>query len=77
LLSWAILAIVDVWLDRWGITFIFGGVTCLFGAVILTAGTAPSVPEQKESRGIGLLLLILGTLLALMEAYDRFVVLHR
>lgn len=74
LLGWSFLAIGDVWFDRWAVNFIFGSVTCLLGAVILTAGTVSTGNERKESRGAGLMLLILGAFLTLMEAYDRFVI---
>jgi hypothetical protein len=74
LLGWSFLAIADVWFDRWSVNFIFGSFSCLLGAVILTAGSVSSGAERKESRSAGLLLLILGTFLALMEAYDRFII---
>jgi hypothetical protein len=74
LLGWSFLAIADVWFDRWSVNFIFGCITCLLGAVILTAGSVSTGVERKESRGAGLLLLILGTFLSLMEAYDRYII---
>jgi len=68
---------VAVWLDRWVISFIFGGVTCLLGAGILTAGVASTGPEKKESRIVGLLFIIAGVFLTLLEAYDRFITGYR
>ena len=73
----AILGIANVWVDRWPLSFIFGGVTCLLGAAILIAGAASTGPQRKESRAVGFLLLIAGTFLPLLEAYDRFVIRYR
>jgi hypothetical protein len=74
LFGWSFLAIADVWFDRWSVKFIFGSMTCLLGAVTLTAGSVSTGAERKESRNAGLLLLILGAFLSLMEAYDRFII---
>jgi hypothetical protein len=76
-LCWAILVIVDVWLDRWIVSLIFGGVTCLLGAGILTGGATSAGQERKESRIIGLIFLIIGAIVTLLEASDRFIIGHR
>ena len=77
MLCWAILVIVDVWLDRWIMSLVFGGVTCLLGAGILTAGAASTGRERKESRSVGLICLIIGAVVTLLEATDRFIIGHR
>lgn len=76
-LCWAILVIVDVWLDRWVMSLIFGGVTCLLGAGILAAGAASTGQARKESRIVGLILLIIGAIVTLLEACDRFIIGYR
>jgi hypothetical protein len=76
-LCWAILVMVDVWLDRWVMSIISGGVTCLLGAGILTAGAASTGTERKESRIVGLTFLIVGAIVTLLEACDRFIIRYR
>lgn len=71
-----ILVIVDVWLDRWIMSMIFGGVSSLLGAGILTAGAASTSQERKESRIVGLILLIIGAIVTLLEACDRLMIGH-
>jgi hypothetical protein len=76
-LCWAILLIVDAWLDRWVMNLVFGGVTCLLGAGILTSGQSSTGPERKESRIVGFVFLIVGAIVTLLEAIDRFIIGYR
>ena len=77
MLCWALLVIAVVWIDRWSTTFAFGAVTCLLGVVVLTATTGVTGPEGNESGGVGLLFMIAGAFLALLQAIDRFVIGYR
>ena len=74
MLCWALLVTAVIWIDRWSMTFAFGAVTCLVGVVVLTAPTGITGAEAKESRGVGLLFMIAGAFLALLQAIDRFVI---
>jgi hypothetical protein len=77
MLCWALLVMAVIWMDRWSTTFAFGAVTCLVGVVVLTATTGATGSERKESRGVGLLFMIAGAFLALLQAIDRFVIGYR
>jgi hypothetical protein len=76
-LCWAILVMVNVWLDRWVMNIAFGGVTCLLGAGILTSGQSSTGPERKESRIVGFVFLIVEAIVTLLEATDRFIIGYR
>jgi hypothetical protein len=77
LLFWSLIGIADVWIDQWAMSLVFGGLTYSLGTVILIAGAGDSGPQRKESRGVGLLLLVVGILFTLSEAYGRFVIRYR
>ena len=66
-----------MWRDRWELSLIFGGITCAFGAVVLTARSASTQRELKESKSTGIVLLISGTVFSLIELIDRFIVGYR
>ena len=74
MLGWALLVITTIWIDHWNTTFIFSEVTCLIGIVLLTATADSTGPVRKDSRRFGLLLLLVGAFLSLMQAFDRFVI---
>jgi hypothetical protein len=77
MLGWAVLVIATIWIDHWNTTFVFSEVTCLIGVVLLTATAESTAPARKDSRSFGLLLLLVGSLLSLLQAIDRFVIGYR
>jgi hypothetical protein len=77
MLGWALLVIATIWIDHWNTTFVFSEVTCLIGVVLLIGTAAGAGPETKEPRRFGLLLLLVGAFLSLLQAIDRFVIGYR
>jgi hypothetical protein len=77
MLGWALLVIATIWIDHWNTSFVFCEVTCLIGVVLLIGTDAGAGPETKEPRRFGLLLLVVGAFLSLLQAIDRFVIGYR
>jgi hypothetical protein len=70
---WVLFVMATIWIDRSAMSLAFGGFTCVLGIVILITGSASVGRERKESRRVGLVLVITGTFFTLLEAYDIFV----
>jgi hypothetical protein len=77
MLCWAFLVIAIIWIDRWSATLVFGAAMCLLGVVVLTITAGVPGPDRKESRGVGLLFMIVGAFLVLLQMIDRFVIENR
>ncbi|HSK45887.1 MAG TPA: hypothetical protein VLA83_18580 [Candidatus Binatia bacterium] len=74
MLCWALLVLAVIWIDRWNTTFAFAELTSVLGVLIVTAGAASTGTEKKDSKSLGLLLLLVGVFLSLMQGIDRFVI---
>ena len=74
MVCWAFLVIATIWVDRWSMSLVSGQVMCVVGVLVLTATAAATGAERKESRRFGLLLLLVGASLSLLQAIDRFVI---
>jgi hypothetical protein len=65
--------LANLWIDRGTFTLAFGFLTCAFGALVLTSRSAVDVREIKESRIVGILLLVAGSFFVLIQSFDQFV----
>lgn len=77
MLCWALLVIATVWIDRWSMIAVSGQLMCLVGVLVLIATAAGTGSERKGSRRFGVLLLLVGAFLSLLQAIDRFVIGYR
>ena len=74
MLCWALLVMATIWVDWSAVSLVFGGFTCALGVVILIVNSSSVGRERKESRGVGLLLIITGTFFTVVQAYDVFAI---
>jgi hypothetical protein len=72
-LFWSILVMATIWIDGWFVSFLFSFISCALGVITLTASSTAVEKERKESRGVGLVLVIVGVVLAILEVGDQFI----
>jgi hypothetical protein len=72
-LVWAFLLIAVIWVDRWIVTVAFSFVTCVLGIAVLIATSSSQAPDRKDVKGAGIVLIIGGALLTLIEIADALV----
>jgi hypothetical protein len=69
---WAGLGILTVWLDRWTVSFGFGFISCVIGAMAATAQVDPEDPKRKEWKHAAIALMVFGCVFSLIALIDKF-----
>jgi hypothetical protein len=73
MLSWALLGIVMVRIDRWYVNLSLCAVSCLLGAIVLTARSTVEERERREAKYCGMLLIGCGAFITLLVACAIFI----
>lgn len=74
MLAWSILMMAALRIDHWAVNLLFGSITIALGVIVSMSGSASIDQEKKEARNVGLVLVAVGMVVTLLEAYDRFVI---